>query len=198
MSAGYRLKRRGGMRAGARGTRRRCVQALRLRLLAGGTRQRQAGLRPLRSGAPPGQEPQRLETPSAKTGPRWRLRLGDGSQPALRLGAGRADAYWPYRRASAPPPALPEGEGRTYVEAVREAFHGPACVQAGFDPADECRAADWHASGVPLETVHRAILLGCVRKSMSLLERPSAPPVRSLAYFEPLLREVQRERFPAA
>ncbi len=108
------------------------------------------------------------------------------------------DAYWPYRAASAAPPARPQGEAGNYVAAVREAFLGPACVQAGFGPADERRAVGWHASGVPLQTVRRAILLGCVRKSMSLIERPAAPPVRSLAYFEPLLREVERERFPAA
>lgn len=115
-----------------------------------------------------------------------------GSRLAVR------DAYWPYRAAQAPLPARPEGAAGTYVEAVREAFLAPACVQAGFGPADERRAAGWHASGVPLETVRRAILLGCVRKSMALIEQPAGTPVRSLAYFEPLLREVERERFPAA
>ena len=49
-----------------------------------------------------------------------------------------------------------------------------------------------------METVRRALLLGCVRKSMSLIERPTAQPVRRLRSFEELVREVERERFPAA
>ena len=50
--------------------------------------------------------------------------------------------------------------------------------------------------GVSLLTVQRAILLGSVRKSMSLLGREGGQPVRALQYFKPLLHEVQRERFP--
>ncbi|MDE0106810.1 MAG: hypothetical protein OXN96_03325 [Bryobacterales bacterium] len=107
-------------------------------------------------------------------------------------------AYWPYRALGDPPPACPQTDRTAYVEAVRETFLGPACVQADFGPADERLASDWHAAGVSLQTVRRAILLGCVRKSMALIERPGARPVARLAYFEPLLREVQRERFPAA
>ena len=108
-------------------------------------------------------------------------------------------AYWPYRAASAPPAARPDAAGAgAYVETVRQAFLGPACVQAAFGPADERLAAAWHGADVPLATVLHAILLGCVRKSMSLLDRPAAQPVRSLRYFEPLLREVERERFPDA
>ena len=57
-------------------------------------------------------------------------------------------------------------------------------------------AADWHRRGVPLETVRRAILLGSVRKSMSLLDRPDGEPVRSLRYFASLLAEVRTESFP--
>ena len=55
-------------------------------------------------------------------------------------------------------------------------------------------------SGKPacrLETVRRAILLGSVRKSMSLLDRPGGEPVRSLRYFASLLEEVRTESFPA-
>ena len=105
-------------------------------------------------------------------------------------------AYWPYRAASAPPADPPDAAARAYVGTVRQAFLGPACVQAAFGPADERLAAAWHAAGVPLATVRRAILLGCVRKSMSLIDRPAAQPVRSLRFFEALLREVERERFP--
>ena len=44
--------------------------------------------------------------------------------------------------------------------------------------------------------MRRAILLGSVRKSMSLLDRPDGEPVRSLRYFASLLAEVRTESFP--
>ena len=107
-------------------------------------------------------------------------------------------AYWPYRVTNAAAPVQPDPDATAYVEAVRGDFLGPACVQAAFGPAEERLAAAWHTQGVPLETVLQAILLGCVRKSMSLIERPATQPVQRLRYFEPLLREVQRERFPSS
>lgn len=71
-------------------------------------------------------------------------------------------------------------------------------MQAALGPADERLAVSWHARGVPLETVRHAILIGCVRTSMALIDRPATQPVRPLRYFEPLLREVQRESFPTS
>ena len=111
-------------------------------------------------------------------------------------------AYWPYEAREAPArqeEAASAGPGRgAYVAEVRRMFQEPACVQGRFGPADERLAADWHGAGVPLEAVRRAILLGSVRKSMSLLDRPGGEPVRSLAYFSGLLEEVRAEQFPAS
>ena len=69
-------------------------------------------------------------------------------------------------------------------------------MQGRFGTADERLAADWQRAGVALETVRRAILLGSVRKSMSMLDRPGGEPVRSLRYFAGLLEEVRTESFP--
>ena len=69
-------------------------------------------------------------------------------------------------------------------------------MQGRFGTADERLAAAWQRAGVALETVRRAILLGSVRKSMSLLDRPGGEPVRSLRYFAGLLEEVRTESFP--
>ena len=91
--------------------------------------------------------------------------------------------YWPYRATQGVAPARPDPDANAYVEAVRRAFLGPVCVQAAFGPADERLAVGWHARGVPLETVRHAILLGCVRKSMALIDRPAAQPVCRLALF---------------
>ena len=107
--------------------------------------------------------------------------------------------YWPYEVREEPAgqePESPGPHGTAYLAEVRRMFCEPACVQGRFGPADERLAADWHRRGVPLETVRRAILLGSVRKSMSLLDRPDGEPVRSLRYFASLLAEVRTESFP--
>ena len=75
-------------------------------------------------------------------------------------------------------------------------FAEPGCVQGRFGAADKRLAADWQRAGVSLETVRRAILLGSLRKSISLLDRPGGEPVRSLCYFASLLEEVGAETFP--
>ena len=110
--------------------------------------------------------------------------------------------YWPYEvQAEAagqePDPQNLGLDASAYVAEVRRMFRKPACVQGLFGPADERLATDWHRAGVPLETVRRAILLGSVGKSMSLLDRPGGEPVRSLRYFASLLEAVRTESFPA-
>ena len=111
--------------------------------------------------------------------------------------------YWPYEVVAQPAgqPAVPQSpsvDASAYVAAVRKLLRAPACVQGRFGPDDERLAADWQHQGVSLTTVRRAILLGSVRKSMSLLDRPGGEPVRSLRYFASLLQEVQTESFPPA
>ena len=62
---------------------------------------------------------------------------------------------------------------------------------------DDRLAAAWHAAGVPLETVRRALLLGCVRKSMTLMDHPSQPLIAHLAYIGGVLEEVREQSFTA-
>ena len=107
-------------------------------------------------------------------------------------------AYWPYAAAGPRLPVPLASDPAAYVAAVRAVFLAPACVQADFGPDDEQLARAWHAAGVDLTAVRRAILLGSVRKQVSLLARAGGQPVRSLQYFEPLLREVQGAAWPAA
>ena len=112
--------------------------------------------------------------------------------------------FWPYRRTvasaenggSAPVSGAGSSASAAYVERVRRLFAGASCVQGAFSPADEHLAAKWHRDGTSLETFRRAFLLGCVRKSFALIDRPDSQPIRSLGYFEPLLEEVRRESFP--
>lgn len=109
--------------------------------------------------------------------------------------------YWPYEVAAPAvgqqaAPQSRRGDASAYVAEVRKLFRAPTCVQGQFGPDDERLAADWQRAGVSLATVQRAILLGSVRKSMSLLDRPGGEPVRSLRYFASLVQEVRSESFP--
>ena len=111
--------------------------------------------------------------------------------------------YWPYEVREEPArkqePAEREGprtagEASAYVAEVRRLFRQPACVQGRFGTADERLAADWQRAGVALETVRRAILLGSVRKSMSLLDRPAANRCEACATSQACWRRCARSR----
>ncbi len=107
-----------------------------------------------------------------------------------------SEAYWPYCR-EPQPVLLPADAGlQAYVREVREMFLRPTCVQAQFTSDDQQLATLWYQAGVPIETFRRAWLLGCVRKSMTLINHPATQPIRSLRYFVPLLQEVQQEPIP--
>ena len=83
-----------------------------------------------------------------------------------------------------------------YIDSVRQAFLKPACVQADFGPDDRHLAAQWHRNRIPIETVRRAIHLGCVRKSCSMIDHPQSQPIRSLRYFRGVLQEVRELSVP--
>ena len=114
--------------------------------------------------------------------------------------------YWPYEAREEEPVRQPARDGpgtdgggaTTYLSEVRRLFCQPACVQGPFGPADERLLTNWHRAGMPLETVRRAILMGSVRKAMSLLDRLDGEPIRSLRYFATPLAETRTESFPAS
>ena len=98
--------------------------------------------------------------------------------------------FWPYRRENSSAPPVPRATA-AYIDSVRQAFLKPACVQAAFGPDDRRLAAQWHRDSVPIETVRRAIHLGCVRKSAAMIDNPHSQPIRSLRYFRGVLQEVR-------
>lgn len=99
------------------------------------------------------------------------------------------DRFWPYQKRLV---ATQDDRQTAYVNSVREAFMEPACVCSVFTPADEKLAADLHGRGVPLETLHRAIWLGCARKYIAMVNGQPPAPIASLGYFTALLEEVAR------
>lgn len=113
-----------------------------------------------------------------------------GSQLVLEI----RDRFWPYQRQQAAGCA-PELE-LEFVQKVRGLFLTPACVQASFSPADEKIATGLHRRGVSLEQITRAILLGCARKYVSMINAGSRTPITSLQYFADVVDEVRESAIP--
>jgi hypothetical protein len=99
------------------------------------------------------------------------------------------DSFWPYTRTSV---SICAPGAEHYVVEVRKIFLSQRCVSSSFTPADDRIAAAWHRSGVPLECVERAILLGCVRKYVTLINHGSGTLITTLGYFRSLIDEIDQ------
>jgi len=100
-----------------------------------------------------------------------------------------ADRFWPYERLRDPAAGL---ESAAYIERIKQSLLARACVRCVFSPADERLATALHRRHVPFEHVERAILLGCMRKYVTLLNHNGGTPITTLHYFTGLLDEVER------
>ena len=104
------------------------------------------------------------------------------------------DRFWPYQRQQSPGlPPEPEAE---FVREVRGLFLASACVQASFSAADEMIAVGLHRRGASLEQVRRAILLGCARKYVAMINAGVRTPITSLQYFSEIVEEVKESAIP--
>ncbi len=119
-----------------------------------------------------------------------RVARSGGSQLVLEI----HDRFWPYEKQRTPGRA-PEPEAE-FIQKVRGLFLAPACVQASFSAADEKIATGLHRGGVSLEHITRAILLGCARKYVSMLNAGSRTPITSLEYFADVVEEVRKSAIP--
>jgi hypothetical protein len=104
-----------------------------------------------------------------------------------------SDRFWPYQRHQLPSRSGPEAE---FVQKVRGLFLAPACVQASFSAADEKLALGMYRRGVSMEQVTRAILLGCARKYVTMLNAGTRTPIASLQYFADIVEEVKESAIP--
>ena len=104
------------------------------------------------------------------------------------------DSFWPYQR-QLPPGCAPEPEAE-FVRKVRGLFLAPACVQASFSAADEKLALGMYRRGVSMEQITRAILLGCARKYVAMLNSGTRIPITSLQYFADVVEEVIESAIP--
>ena len=62
--------------------------------------------------------------------------------------------------------------------------------------SDQWLARHFHKEGVPLETVETALLLGSLRRLIRPDDAPRLAPIRSLAYFRPVIEELLENPAP--
>ncbi len=104
--------------------------------------------------------------------------------------------YWPYRRTPAVA-SVNDQVRNPYVEAIRSSFVALGCTVGKFSTRDAQLAQDLQQRGIPLDTVHDALLMGAARKYVSWLNGGLLQPIASLAYFATLLPEMQQRPLQA-
>lgn len=110
--------------------------------------------------------------------------------PARRGRIEVTEAFWPYRK---PESEKTDPAAEAFVMALKKLLQARPCIQTAFSTADEILARHWFQSGVSLQRIERAILLGCVRKYASWRNHPRQGPIRSLRYFQSVLDELDQQ-----
>ena len=97
------------------------------------------------------------------------------------------DAFWPYEK---PRSAAKTDTVTDYIEQCRRLLGARRCVGSAFTPADERLAASLFKRAVPIEHVEHAVVLGCARKYVTLINRQTVDSIMSFSYFENVIEEV--------
>jgi hypothetical protein len=88
--------------------------------------------------------------------------------------------------------------GPAYVTAVLTLFLDLPDTPRRASSYDRAVARSLLERNVPLHVVESALLLGSLRRRNRPEGAPPLPPVRSLAYFSPVIDEIQQQPLPAA
>jgi hypothetical protein len=83
-----------------------------------------------------------------------------------------------------------------YVTAVLLLYIDLPDTPLRHGPRDQWLARKLHEQGVVLSLVESALLLASLRRLMRPTDLPPLPPIRSLAYFQPVIDELQQQPLP--
>jgi hypothetical protein len=83
-----------------------------------------------------------------------------------------------------------------YVAAVLALYGELPDTPQRVSASDHWLANCFHADGIPLAVVETALLLGTLRRRARPPEAPLLAPVRSLAYFRPVVEELRSHPAP--
>jgi hypothetical protein len=78
-----------------------------------------------------------------------------------------------------------------YVRKVLDAYRQTPGTTGNIRRQDRLLAAELHDLAIPLKTVENALVLAAARRLLRPADAPPLAPVRSLAYFQPVIDEVQ-------
>lgn len=86
-------------------------------------------------------------------------------------------------------------DSKAYVRAVLDIYvRTPHTIRPRT--TDRRLAAELYARSVPLTTIDAALLLATARRLCHSPARPPLPPIRSLAYFLPVIEEILLQPLP--
>jgi hypothetical protein len=83
-----------------------------------------------------------------------------------------------------------------YVTAVLVLYADLPDTPLRPSPQDQSLARRLYEQGVPLSLVESALLLASLRRLIRPAEAQPLPPIRSLAYFQPVIAELQQQPLP--
>ena len=83
-----------------------------------------------------------------------------------------------------------------YVTAVVTLYIEMPDTPMRVSASDQWLARHFYQDGVPLDTVETALLLGSLRRLIRPADSPHLAPIRSLAYFRPVIEELQENPAP--
>ncbi len=84
----------------------------------------------------------------------------------------------------------PNIEAEQYVRQTLEGYRSLTTTCGGVRPADERLARSLYQKRIPLYAIEGAFILVQARRNARHPSRPPLPPIGSLAYFLPILREI--------
>jgi hypothetical protein len=91
---------------------------------------------------------------------------------------------------------IPEEDGNEYLSAVLNLYLELSETPSRAGPHDRKSAAELHARGIKLATVESALLLASLRRLSRSPDIPPLSPIRSLAYFFPVIQELLDNPIP--
>ena len=83
-----------------------------------------------------------------------------------------------------------------YIAAVLTLYVDLPDTPLRANVSDQWLARRFHDDGVPLHAVETALLLGSLRRLIRPAGAPPLSPIRSLAYFRPVVEELQAHPVP--
>jgi hypothetical protein len=86
--------------------------------------------------------------------------------------------------------------GPAYVAAVMMLYTELPDTPLRPSPQDQALARRMHEQGISLSLIEAALLLASLRRLLRPAEAPPLPPVRSFAYFQPVIAELQQQPLP--